>query len=68
MEEARGLAVFLCHLCTDHSSMPPVLLRGIHHPAEKSFPDVFTVTKLMKNSLFLLHLNEGWSTLPHFLD
>lgn len=42
-EDINGLAVFLCYLCTNHSTMLPILLTGINHPAEKTVSEVFTV-------------------------
>lgn len=42
-EDTIGLAVFLCYLCTNNSTMLPVLLTGINRTAEKPVPEVFTV-------------------------
>ncbi|KAJ7374789.1 hypothetical protein OS493_005139 [Desmophyllum pertusum] len=42
-EHTYGLAVFLCHLCTNHSTMLPILLTGIIRPAENHSPDVLTM-------------------------
>ena len=43
-EDSIGLAVFLCYLCTNNSTMLPVLLTGINRTAETPVPEVFTVT------------------------
>ena len=52
-EETRGLAVFLCHLCTNQSTLLPVLIKGTDHFYGKELSDVYAVRKLMNKVLNL---------------
>lgn len=42
-EETRGLAVFLCHLCTNQSTLLPVLIKGTDHFYGKELSDVYAI-------------------------
>lgn len=48
-EDINGLAVFLCYLCTNHSTMLPILLTGINRPAEKPVSEVFTICSFVES-------------------
>ena len=48
-EETRGLAVFLCHLCTNQITLIPVLMKGTDflHGTKLSDGAAFTVRKTL---------------------